>query len=63
MKLCLISKVSMGFDDVAATDFSFLNMFSLKMEKEQVNNNEHKAINEQVLRNFHFFCTCFFGFC
>ena len=62
MKNCLISKVSMGFDDVAATDFSFLNMFSLKMEKEQVNNNEDKDMNEQVLRNFHFFAPVFLDF-
>lgn len=59
MKNCLISKVSEGLGDVAAINFSFLNMFSLKMEKEQVNNNEDKDMNEQVLRNFHFFAPVF----
>lgn len=52
----------MDFDDVTAINFSFLNVFSLKMEKEQVNNSEHKAINEQVLRNFHFFASVFLDF-
>lgn len=62
MKNCLISKISKDLNDAVAINFSFLNMFSLKMEKEQVNNNEHKDMNEQVLRNFHFFAPVFLDF-